>query len=488
MNAKSRDGQRHVQRSLIWAAIVSIAISALVHSVNHDESQYVAAVALMRQGLPYRDFAYLQTPLLPLLLAPLAYLPAGWVWAGVRTANAVFGIATIVLLLRALRGRASAQSAFVALVGLLCTDAFLLASSVARNDALVMVLLAAALAPLLSATDTRSSRMFAAGGLALGLAVSAKINAAMPAVGAALFVIVSARRYRGRCVVAFGTGLCLGLLPIAAMACVVPGPFRFDVFTYNFDAPVQWWSSIGQGMELGPLRRTLKLIGFASLGSILVALAGIAFDRGRSDARRLLEFMIAGGLVAAFLPVPALVQYLVPLLPPLFARFALALDAAQPTARKALLVLIGMGSIAGLVSNFVVRFAGLEPTRHVDVGREVAALADGGRVVTLSPEYVAGGGVVLDPRFAAGPFLYRIRGPLAWTAEAKGHAVPIETLDRALTSSPPAVILVGGETEPFPPAFPDGLDRPLADWARSQGYRRVQCDSGLVAFVAPRAR
>ena len=45
---------------------------AAFRPIDHDEGQYVGAVAMMRFGLPYRDFAYLQTPLQPLLFAPLA--------------------------------------------------------------------------------------------------------------------------------------------------------------------------------------------------------------------------------------------------------------------------------------------------------------------------------------------------------------------------------------------------------------------------------
>jgi hypothetical protein len=58
-------------------AALLLGISLLTRPINHDEGQYVGAIALMRSGLPYRDFAYLQTPLQPLLLAPLSFLPAG---------------------------------------------------------------------------------------------------------------------------------------------------------------------------------------------------------------------------------------------------------------------------------------------------------------------------------------------------------------------------------------------------------------------------
>jgi 4-amino-4-deoxy-L-arabinose transferase-like glycosyltransferase len=477
------DDQQSVLRGFIWVAAFVVILSALTRSVNHDESQYVAAVALMRQGLPYRDFAYLQTPLQPLLFSPLAYLPAGWTLIGSRAANAALGFITIVLLAVTLRGRASQKATLVAVAALLCTDAFLLASSLARNDALAMMLLAAALPPLLLATETKSARMFALGGLALGLAVSAKISAALPAAGAVLFILWRGRHYGSSSLLALVAGLLFGLVPALVMALLAPGPFLFDVFAYNLEAPVQWWSSISAAAELEPLRRAVKLLGFASQGSILVALISIPIDQNSTEDRLILNFMIVAGLVASFLPKPALVQYMVPLLPPLFARFALALDSAPAVSRKALLILTGVGSIAGLVSGLVVRFDGLELFRSVHSGRQVALLAKNGPVVTLSSEFVAGDGVLLDPRFAAGPFLYRTHGQLARAAQAEGRAVTAESVNDALTLHPPAVVVVGAEGNSFPPIFPEGLDQPLITWSENHHYRPVQLGGGLVALV-----
>lgn len=484
-SGRTRDWRR--PSILFWlAAPLLLSLSALVRAVNHDESQYVAAIALIRHALPYRDFAYLQPPLQPLLMSPLSLLPAGWIIIGARAANAALGVLTILFLSRSLHSRASSWAALVALAALLCTAPFLLASSLARNDALAMVLLAAALPPLIKAIASPKAARFALGGALLGLAASAKLNAALPAAGAGLFFLLRVRVYGARALLAFGGGMLVGLLPALIMASIAPDAFRFDVFEYNLEAPVQWWTSISQSAELRPFHRLLKLFGQASLGSVLVGLIAIGCDPGKSEERRLLDLMIGGGLLAAFLPVPALVQYLVPLLPPLFVRFALALDHARPRARNILLVLAALGSIAGLTSSLVVHFAGLELIRSVNYGRKVAALAGGREVATLSSEYIAGNGISLDPRFATGPFLYRTRGRLGQLAEANGHAVVVESLDKSLTSRPPAVIVFGAESAPFLPDFPRGLDQPIVDWGRAHRYRAVKLGGGLQALVAPR--
>ena len=440
----------------------------------------------MRQALPYRDFAYLQTPLQPFLMSPLSFLPAGWMIIGTRATNAALGLLTLLFLSRALYGRASSWAALVTLAALSCSAPFLLASSLARNDGVAMVLLAAALPPLLSAIASPKAVRFALGGALLGFAASAKINAALPAAGAGLFLLLRVRVYGARALFAFGGGLLVGLLPALIMASIAPDAFRFDVFDYNLEAPVQWWTSIAQSAELQPGRRLLKLVGQASLGSALVGLVASGLDRERTEERRFLDLMIGGGLLAAFLPVPALMQYLVPLLPPLFVRFALALDSLRPRARSFLLVITALGSIAGLTSSLIVRFAGLELIRSVGYGRKVAALAGGRDVVTLSSEYIAGDGISLDPRFATGPFLYRTRGRLGQLAEANGHAVVVESVDRSLTSRPPAVIVVGAESVAFSPDFPRGLDQPIIDWGRAHRYRAVELGGGMQALVAPR--
>jgi 4-amino-4-deoxy-L-arabinose transferase-like glycosyltransferase len=471
---------------LLAAAAVVIAAGVLVRASNHDESQYVAAIALMRGGWPYVDFAYLQTPLQPLLLAPLAWLPAGWLHLAARSANGLFGFATVAILYLALRRRTKMPSLLAALGALVCTDAFLLASSLARNDALPMMLLAAAIAALLRGLDGRQRRWFALAGLALGLAVSAKINAALPAAGAGLFLLLRFRRIGGAAILAFGAGALAGLLPTLVMALVAPAEFRFDVFTYSLAAPALWWSDLGQAADLDPMHRIAKLIAFAALGASLPALAAAVLDRRRGDDDRLLlDLMIAGGVVAAYLPVPFFTQYLVPLLAPLFARFALALESLDGLLRRRLLVATAIGCVAGLVVAFGVRFSRFDVVDSIRLGRQVEVLAGGGPVVTLSPERIAGGSLRLDPRFAAGPFLYRTHGDLGRLAESRGRAVALDGLAGALDAKPPSVVLVGGEAERRGQVYPDGLDEPLVRWAADRNYRPVNLESGFTALVAP---
>lgn len=471
--------------ALFIAAAALIAASALLRAANKDESQYVAAIAMMRQGWPYLDFAYLQTPLQPLAFSPLALLPAGWVYAGTRLASALCGLGTLLVLFAGLRTRASPRSVLISLAALACTQPFLLAASLARNDALPMLLIASAVTSLTVAVDKRSLLAFAAGGLLFGLATSAKISAALPAAGAVLFLVVRMRELGIRSLVAFGVGALVGLAPCFVFAIAAPPEFRFDVFGYSLEAPAQWWASVGLADDLTPMHRILRLLTLSAQGCILVALAAALLDRRKSDDRLLLDLMILGGLIGSYMPEPAYAQYLVPLLPPLFTRFALAVDEAPCRWRELATALAGVGSVAGLgfaASHINGRMAVAEAA---DVGPKAAAIARGGPIATLSPEFVAGTGANLDLRFAAGPFLFRTTGSLAARAERFGHAVAWQDVERSLAEDQPAVILAGGEREPHQPLLRHGLDAPLVGWALSRNYRPVPVGRGFVAYVRP---
>jgi hypothetical protein len=475
--------------ALFAAATLLVLVSIAARPISHDEGQYVSAIALMRHGWPYLDFAYLQTPLQPLLLSPLAALPAGWLLVAARAANGLFALVTLAILAAALKPLVRPANLLIALGGLACCDPFLLAGSLARNDALPMFLEAAALLTLLRAIERNRLAALLAAGALFGLAISTKINAALPAAGAGLFLVLRVRKYGVHPIAGFGCGILLGLLPSFAMAVAAPAQFRFGVFDYNLDAPRQWWTSIGEAYRLNPAYRVMSLIGFAAFGPSLVALAAAALDRRRTENRLLLDLMIIFGLIGSYMPEPAFPQYLVPLLVPLFARLALSLDALAGPSRRALVGLTLAFALVGLVPTIRNAAQSLtadsELARAVRQGRAVALLARGGSVVTLSPERVAGADVRLDPRFATGRFLYRTFGSLGDDALRYGLSPNWQRATAALDAAPPAVIMVGGESKSRPPVHPQGLDHPLVSWALAHGYRPVELPEGFRAFRRP---
>lgn len=466
---------------------VLLALSLITRPIDHDEGQYVAAVALMRDGWPYVDFAYLQTPLQPLVLAPLSTLPAGWLLVGVRIANALFALSGLAMLLLTVRGRAPIWAALAAAGGFACTDVFLFAGSVARNDALPMALLAGAGALLVQYSSV-GRWGFAGAGLFLGLAASAKISFALPAAGAGVYLLWRVRSWGWTPFLLSACGGLVGLLPTIMLAVAAPERFYFDVFTYNLEAPQQWWASIGLGNRLTPSSKLMRLLKFASLGPILVALVVVALDRKRSSENVLLDWMLLGGLFAAYLPDPAFRQYLAPALPPLFARFALSLAQLGARKRQVVLTLTTASAIVGVIPTIgnVVEAArnGNELAGAVGQAREVAKLAAGQTIVTLSPERVAGADTVIDRGFVTGPFLFRTEGALAANALRLGYSPNWQQF--AATRAMPGAILVGGEKESRSPRHSAGLDATLIRWAQSRHYRELRLEKGFTLFLSSR--
>lgn len=476
---------------LIGAAVL-LFLSALSQPINHDESQYVGAVAWMRSGLPFADFAYLQTPLQPLILAPLSLLPAGWLLVAIRLFNAAAVFVAMSAVLIGVRDRVPHWAAAAGAIALVSADAVLRCGLVARNDALPLALLAGAIAVLLpSASGGMSKSRAATAFLLLGLAVSGKISMALPAAGAGLFLLLRARSFRWGVILAALFGGLLGLAPSLILYALDPASFRFGVFTYNLQAPQQWWAEVGEGLRLEPAQKLQKLASLSLKGAFALGLVVTIIDRRRSPERLLLDLMILGGIVAAYIPDPTFAQYLVPLAAPLSARLAFALASFSNTQRRltllalAIFALVGMSRTAKAISNSVMN--GSELAAAVRHARIISFAAQGGQVVTLSSERASGSDIALHRGFVNGPFLFRTRGPLAADALRLGYSPNWERI-QALDRSPPAVIFTGAERKTYLPFHPKGLDGHLDEWARSRAYVPERLDDGFVVWRAPRKR
>src|SRR4051812_38727916 len=160
---------------LVFAALMLWLVAlAFVRRLSIDESQYVAATALTAQGLlPYRDFAYLQTPLQPFVFAPLQWLFAGHLLLAMRMANALLGSVTAALVYGAARRAGAREGAALAAAAMLTAcQSFTWSVGVARNDMLPAALMMGGLWTI--GGDRKALSLFG-GGVAFGLAASAKI-------------------------------------------------------------------------------------------------------------------------------------------------------------------------------------------------------------------------------------------------------------------------------------------------------------------------
>jgi 4-amino-4-deoxy-L-arabinose transferase-like glycosyltransferase len=477
---------------LLLAALTLFGLAALVLPTNRDESQYVAAVELMRYGLPFRDFMYLQTPLQPFLLAPFAYVEEGWLFLALRLANAVIAAGAVVFVyLAAKAAGGTPRRAFAAAAMLALCDAMIFAGGVARNDALPVFFEALGIW-LLVATQLRIRgdwRRFLAG-LAFGAAVSVKISYIVPA-GILFGVLVyEGRTDRFRGAIAYALGGALGVVPTLVLLAMAPESFLFGVFEYSLVAPQQWRMLNEQAHMLSFPTTLGRLAWFLVQGPALVVLALVLWRRFRHGGDRhgvALDWLIVAGCVAAMLPQPTFRQYVIPILPPLFVRFGAIRGPIAP--RRGLQLVFAVALVLGLVR------IGSDSVSALRRGSPILlAVTDGdwlgehlddsgapGKAVSLSPERFAGGKLDIDPRFAMGPFMYRMRGLTTPAEELRMHVVTRERLDQALNYAPPPAIVTGGEGLSTPGA-PGGLDAPLRQWAERHAYRRMQSPSGILSL------
>lgn len=425
----------------------TLMLLAMARPIDHDESQYVAAAVLAWGKLPYRDFAYLQTPLQPILLAPIAALAGIYAYPVLRLINALLGAITVAAIYRAAREGGTAPRPALAGAGLFAAcDIFLFSVSVARNDALPVAMLAGACWLILRASNGRGNvRGAMLIGLLLAGAAAAKISYALPAVAYGLYALFD-RQHRP---VSIALGAAPMVVLVAWLWALAPGAFWFDVISFPAQAPIDWYANGPRAAKLSVFGKIADTLKFLALGPALLALWAIVRQRARVSRSRALDALIIAGLIAALLPTPTWRQYLLPMLPPLFIGLALVWH-AHPAGR------------GQRVAAIVLACAGLAPSAEALVGaarhglpmaeaaRESAAIAVAldsagvtGPVATLSPQFVPGTGRAIDPRFATGPFLYRGRALLGAAQARRWHMI---TSNRALPVTPaPAALLIGGE-------------------------------------------
>lgn len=476
---------------LAMVAAVMLILLAMIRPIDHDESQYVAAALLAWRGLPYRDFAYLQTPLQPLLLAPVAMLSdigAGALsYPVLRLVNAVLGVVTLAGCY--LAGRVAGASRPAALVGaglLAATDIFLFSVGVARNDALPAALMSLALVPMLRATAGGSSWAGAMlAGLLLAAAAAAKISFALPALGYGIVALIDRRHRPG--------WLLAGALPVAglvvALALAAFPAFWFDVVTFPALAPAQWYLAAGRPDKLWVATKLIDFVKFLALGPGLLMVLLWRRDRRSGGAAGLLDPMIVAGLVAALLPQPTWRQYLLPMLVPLAVRVSLALHARPPgrAMRIALCVTAGAGIAPSAEAIIKAAVSGVPMLQVVRDSNAIAiALARtgvSGPVATLSPQFVGTAANRIDPRFAAGPFYFRSNGLMNSRDEWAARLVSMRRLGQHFKARPPAAILVGGEGKWS--AGDDALDARLESFALGQGWKRAPLRSDRFRLYLP---
>lgn len=469
-------------------AVVVLGLLALIRPIDHDESQYVAAAMLGWTGLPIRDFAYLQTPLQPLLFAPPVALAGDYGWPVTRLLNAALGAGMLALCHATMRAAgAGARPALVATALLAATDIFLFSVSTARNDALPACLLAAGLLAAVHTARTGGSVVVSLlAGVVLAGAAAAKVSYALPAAAYGLYALID-RRHRPFALLA---GALPGCALVAGIAASAPDAFWFNVIRFPIEAPAEYYRALGRADKLSALIKLVDLVKFLALGAALPALFWVAWRRPSGAGARVAALFLAAGMIAAAAPTPVWRQYLLPALPPLFVLLALSWTAHPP--RRSWRIALAVFAVAGLAPTLHSLVTGRPAI--AEAMRESAAVRAAmdragvtGPVATLAPQFLPATGRPVDPAWATGPFYFRSAGLLSPTEERAYVLVSRATLAQRLRdpATRPAAILVGGEGSWT--AGNAALDDAMERAARGAGWRQVPVDSGRMRLYVPPA-
>jgi hypothetical protein len=492
---------------------------ALIHPLSHDEQQYVASAALAYDAQIYRDFIYLQTPYMPLLLGAAMEVVSDRPFLVARLFNWAVSAASV-LLVYLLARRVAPRSYYEALgAAALFTSSSLAYYSfgTARNDLLpcffallgVYFFLCAS-----GATGRRAAVQNFLCGAMLAAAVGSKITYAFAPLTLLLFSL--ARQWRAPVsgyarleLVPLVAGGLAGAIPMLVVALSSFANFWYGVVQYHATATIEWYSALGFESRLELPDRLLYFVRFfirsdATLAASiwLATMLGawvITPQRHRLSADRgiyLVPLLVAiVALPFALIPAPSWTQYFVPLVPfvilaPIFlGRLIPEADARRyaPVAAAA----ICLGSLPGLGNLAVDSLRALQsgestPLEVQRIGAEIdAALGSrSGPIVTLAPIYVLEGRRPIPPEVASGVAFFRTGDLLDAETVVRLRGLSPRTLPTVLGESPPAGILVGVETDDA--EYVD-VEAPLRQYALDRGFEPIALDGPPAAtlFLAP---
>ena len=481
----------------IAAVVLWMVASAMTRHHNHDESQYIAATQLALHGLPYRDFPYLQTPLQPMLFAPVAAMFPDHLYLALRVTTALCGALAIILLWVTLRrAGAGPRAALVATLLFAACEPFLFGAAVVRNDALAVMLSCAALAALAGPPGRRAAFL---GALALGAAAAAKISYAIPAAALVAMAIAGPKSLRRHLpIVPTLAGMAIPTLFVAVLAALAPAAFLYEVLIFPVEGPRQWYGANQEAALLG-WRHPANFVMYGMFGPALVAVLAVAAAAWRSRSEKLAAHprrllfggLLAASLIGAYLPNPSFRQYWIPALPPLFLCLGLAIDRWPALLSRPMKALWAVLAVAGAATTAVqlggALWFGSQPMGVDRTATKINALMDRrgvtGPVAGLDPDLFAGSRRPIDPRFAGGPFLWRTYRQITPAEKRAWHIITFADRDM-LASAPPAAIITYVRTKPGTKT--GRFNGWLEQAARAAGFRPEGSAENLRLWLKPR--
>jgi hypothetical protein len=472
-----------VTRLARWIAVLAIAIGVVSTAgvtftlYSHNEEMYIAAGALIADGLvPYRDFAYLQTPYLAWLYgAVFRLLPEpGWYLLAAKSVSLAAYAISLILVFQILRVLTHSQTGALVITAVFATHPLILTTTAeASNYAAPLALVLGAFRACLA-----ERRRWAVAGVLMGAAIGTKLTFA-PLLAP---LLVAACRERPRSGLVFGAGLALGLVPLAAHLTAGLDVVAFNNVGYHV-MQAQWRIEHAVGPTLTlvtKLRLAASVVVHqpSTLCVLLALAAGLVVARPLWRSPQVVAGigLVTMSIVAALVPTPVFPQYFA--LPAALGILALGLVWQGPLKRaepRALMTLTSLALASVLsITPVVWRTLPVLTERHGwtslgmrDAGREVRRAIDahggltGRPVATLSPIMALENGLPIYRELATGSFAYWPGDVLTDEERRRYVTTSPGTIGALLASRPPAAVLVG---------FRGPLDEPLRAYAQANGF------------------
>lgn len=377
------------------------AVTAVLRAIDGDEGAYLGAASLMVEHgrLPYRDFLYTQTPLLPYVYGVWAEL-TGETWYAARLLSVAFATVLGWLLYRHLDGRFGRRLALLGATLYAGAELALLWFSTVKTYALGTLLLFGAYA--LAIRTTRTWTTWAAAGLLVGAAIDVRLilAGAVPALG------WYALRGGRRALAAAAGGLAVGLLPCLVFLGIDPNAFLFDNLWYHGSRSPE--GLVGNFEQKA--RTVVSLLGIETGGRahpqyLLLTLAGVAGAvAGWLVTRRVSPALVFAGCLAAasIAPTPTYAQYFAVTIPFLVVAAVelvavLGAQAVPPASRRALAAVgaVALAAYLAIGAIDVARALRSAPQDRPSSIDDVAAFVDartqpGEEVLAAWPGYLFG--------------------------------------------------------------------------------------------------
>ena len=204
----------------LFSCLVLCGAAVWLGALNQDEGWYLYAAKMVAEGkIPYRDFAYTQGPVMPIVYSAFVWIWDAWGLLGARVFTVLAGLAGIaftVALARRTGGDSRGFTALAVFILLGCNLYHLYYLTIPKTYALASLFLAIGFFLLSLAEERRRFIVPAAAALAFAAGVRISLGVVPAVVGVSLLV---RRRWADAALFALGGGVALAL---------IYGPFIFD--------------------------------------------------------------------------------------------------------------------------------------------------------------------------------------------------------------------------------------------------------------------